>query len=293
MRRQKQKGAILPRHTTTDLSKYDSDRDSQSCYNFKVALLAVLTSLLFFQTWFYYYSPRSHDPPRASLDSDHESGINSNRLDDFGGGADEYRAPTLKSGISKMPPPPPPPPPPAPPSRNKSPLVPPPVPPSFPLREADPPPAEPVAPPPPVPGTSTTGTTTTTSAIDNFSARTHYKKTAKVKLLVGGSDGSGTRSVVELLQKLGVHMVIDDMGTYDVHGQEMLSGKGWPEVVRPILQSTFSADYDYDKLSVEKKSFLESEIGKMNAAHERKARAGVRPFLFFAFFSNLYGYQYG
>jgi hypothetical protein len=80
--------------------------------------------------------------------------------------------------------------------------------------------------------------------------------------------------VVKLLQQLGVHMVIDDMGTYDVHGQEMQSGKGWPEVVRPILQSVHTADYDYEELSYENRRFLDGEIGKMNAAHERKKRKG-------------------
>jgi hypothetical protein len=48
-------------------------------------------------------------------------------------------------------------------------------------------------------------------------------------VVVGGSDGSGTRSVVALLEKLGVFMVVDDRGTNDVHGAEM---GGWPPVVR-------------------------------------------------------------
>ncbi|GMI37782.1 hypothetical protein TeGR_g238, partial [Tetraparma gracilis] len=92
------------------------------------------------------------------------------------------------------------------------------------------------------------------------------------RLLVGGSDGSGTRSVVKLLQQLGTHMVIDDMGTYDVHGQEMVGGKGWPDVVRPVLDEVHNADYEFGSLSDGTKAFVRAELGKMNAAHERKKR---------------------
>ena len=81
-------------------------------------------------------------------------------------------------------------------------------------------------------------------------------KSGKVKLLVGGSDGSGTRSVVDLLQSLGVTMVIDDTGTNDVHGAEMVNGKGWPDVVRPVLKETHSANYNVARLSQETVDFL-------------------------------------
>ena len=53
-------------------------------------------------------------------------------------------------------------------------------------------------------------------------------------LMVGGSDGSGTRSVVALLEKLGVNMVVDDRGTNDVHADEM---GGWPPVVSPVRRA--------------------------------------------------------
>ena len=46
-------------------------------------------------------------------------------------------------------------------------------------------------------------------------------------LAVGGSDGSGTRSVVALLEDLGVNMVVDDRGTNDVHADEMGGWPGW------------------------------------------------------------------
>ena len=51
-------------------------------------------------------------------------------------------------------------------------------------------------------------------------------------LLVGGTDGSGTRSVVDLLENLGVLMAVDDEGTMDVHGEEMPGG--WPPIVKDV-----------------------------------------------------------
>lgn len=51
-------------------------------------------------------------------------------------------------------------------------------------------------------------------------------------LVVGGTDGSGTRRVVQLLTKLGVTVVSEDPETYDIHAD--LFG-GWPNVVTPVL----------------------------------------------------------
>ncbi|GMI52254.1 hypothetical protein TeGR_g736, partial [Tetraparma gracilis] len=93
---------------------------------------------------------------------------------------------------------------------------------------------------------------------------------AATRLLVGGSDGSGTRAVVMLLRQLGTHMVIDDTGNYDVHGREMVGGKGWPDVVRPVLDEVHNADYEFGSLSDGTKAFVRAELGKMNAAHEGK-----------------------
>ena len=52
-------------------------------------------------------------------------------------------------------------------------------------------------------------------------------------MVVGGTDGSGTRRVVQLLTKLGVTIVSEDPETYDIHAD--LFG-GWPQVVTPVLQ---------------------------------------------------------
>jgi len=106
-----------------------------------------------------------------------------------------------------------------------------------------------------------------------------------VPLLVGGSDGSGTRSVVSLLEKLGVDMIIDDTRTNDVHGQEMVLGEGWPAVVSPVLKEVFSADYDfYDGqsgsgvlpkggiLTSQTREFVRGEIEAMNDSHRRQRK---------------------
>ena len=52
-------------------------------------------------------------------------------------------------------------------------------------------------------------------------------------LVIGGTDGSGTRRVVQLLTNLGVLIVSEDPETYDIHAD--LFG-GWPKVVEPVLQ---------------------------------------------------------
>jgi len=63
-------------------------------------------------------------------------------------------------------------------------------------------------------------------------ARRLVDKKPNAVVVVGGSDGSGTRSVVALLEKLGVFMVVDDRGTNDVHAAEM---GGWPPVVSGLM----------------------------------------------------------
>ena len=52
-------------------------------------------------------------------------------------------------------------------------------------------------------------------------------------LIVGGSDGSGTRGVVQALGQLHVPMLVDDHQSLDVHVQ---SAGGWPPLVALALQ---------------------------------------------------------
>ena len=79
-------------------------------------------------------------------------------------------------------------------------------------------------------------------------------------LVVGGTDGSGTRRVVQILSQLGVTMVSEDPETYDIHADVV---KGWPEVVRPVIFHTKSLQYDPDKLPSTLKGRTEKAVQKI------------------------------
>lgn len=63
-------------------------------------------------------------------------------------------------------------------------------------------------------------------------------------LIIGGTDGSGTRRVVQVLTELGVSMVSEDPETYDIHADLV---KGWPPLVNPVINHFKSLDYDISK----------------------------------------------
>ena len=93
--------------------------------------------------------------------------------------------------------------------------------------------------------------------LDNFYTRPHILPSLKKVpfLIVGGSDGSGTRTFVQTLMELGVTMIVDDANTMDVHGEEMTvvdaQGKkhfGWPPLVQMVLNATHSANYTVQDL---------------------------------------------
>lgn len=65
-------------------------------------------------------------------------------------------------------------------------------------------------------------------------------------VIVGGTDGSGTRRVVQVLSELGVKMVSEDPETYDIHAD--LVG-GWPPIVSPVIRHTRSLLYHPQRLA--------------------------------------------
>ncbi|RYH05332.1 hypothetical protein EON65_45025 [archaeon] len=71
------------------------------------------------------------------------------------------------------------------------------------------------------------------------------KRDSKSVLIVGGTDGSGTRRVVQVLTDLGVTMVSEDPETYDIHA-DLVSG--WPPVVKPVLKHTHTLNYKPEDL---------------------------------------------
>lgn len=89
-------------------------------------------------------------------------------------------------------------------------------------------------------------------SLDNYYSRHHMdefrEQHDKPILIVGGSDGSGTRAVVDLLGRLGVPMLVDDTGTYDVDASCLSHGKGWPPLVQKVMEATHSAKYSLEDL---------------------------------------------
>jgi hypothetical protein len=68
-------------------------------------------------------------------------------------------------------------------------------------------------------------------------------------LIVGGSDGSGTRGFVDTLQDfLKVDFVVEDPRTLDVHGGIMFQGNGWPALIEKTFGTTHTVNYDFDDL---------------------------------------------
>jgi len=62
----------------------------------------------------------------------------------------------------------------------------------------------------------------------------------RAMMVVCGTDGSGTRKVVQVLTDLGVLVVSEDPETYDIHGDLM---GGWPTVVKPVVQNVKTLNY--------------------------------------------------
>eukprot|EP01036_Dinobryon_divergens_P026983 gene26983-35688_t len=83
------------------------------------------------------------------------------------------------------------------------------------------------------------------------------KKNIKSVLVVGGTDGSGTRRVVQMLTDIGVTMVSEDPETYDIHAD--LVG-GWPPIVSPVLSVTHSLNYDPERLPDAVKKFMSRSL---------------------------------
>lgn len=53
-------------------------------------------------------------------------------------------------------------------------------------------------------------------------------------LMVGGSDGSGTRAFVDILKKLGTNVVVEDGITFDVHAGQIQGG--WPGLINRLFR---------------------------------------------------------
>jgi len=111
-----------------------------------------------------------------------------------------------------------------------------------------------------------------------------------IPLIVGGTDGSGTRSVVCLLDALGVPMVVDNERTLDAEAKEVgnidvkdpaeakgwRTIRGWPAVVRPVLGQTRSADFDPSQLPGNLRATVQRRLLRFWAAMTRRGVASRR-----------------
>ena len=88
-------------------------------------------------------------------------------------------------------------------------------------------------------------------------------------LVIGGSDGSGTRVFADFVRRMGVPMRVDDKESLDVHGAIMFYGRGWPPLGNLILNATHSANYELDDLSNDTRTTATNELLKLKSQLDR------------------------
>jgi len=88
-------------------------------------------------------------------------------------------------------------------------------------------------------------------------------------IIVGGTDGSGTRAVVTLLSNLNVLMVKDDACTFDVHAGEM---GGWPPVVRRALRFSHGANYKPEDIPENDRAYLRRSLKRFADKMKKEAK---------------------
>ena len=96
-------------------------------------------------------------------------------------------------------------------------------------------------PPPPPPPITAANALVETEIVAPMTFNSPASASAASVLVVCGTDGSGTRRVVDTLTELGVLMVSEDPETFDIHGDRM---GGWPVVVKPVLRLARKLNYD-------------------------------------------------
>ncbi|CAB9510969.1 expressed unknown protein [Seminavis robusta] len=119
------------------------------------------------------------------------------------------------------------------------------------------------------------------SSLDDYGSRRHlpWKNFTPMEdgpyLIVGGSDGSGTRAVVDTLIDLGAAIRVEDPRTKDVHGTEMFHKAGWPPLVYLALQQTRSANYELSDMTESSRDEALSNLKRLKKSIDLRA-----PFIF-------------
>ena len=90
-----------------------------------------------------------------------------------------------------------------------------------------------------------------------------YHGSSKMPLLIGGSDGSGTRAFVDIVKQLGVTVVADDKTTFDVHAASMFRGEGWPALVNRVLKVTHSGNFAWNDLPEKLQQTIAPEVRRL------------------------------
>ena len=120
-------------------------------------------------------------------------------------------------------------------------------------------------------------------ALDNYGSRPHFTKpsqsilngpdaTTLPYLVIGGSDGSGTRAVVNTLIELGTFVHVEDRVTMDVHGSEMFHRGGWPPLVNLIMNATRSGNYELSDLPPEVREMAVQQLKRLKAGIDKRAK---------------------
>lgn len=104
-----------------------------------------------------------------------------------------------------------------------------------------------------------TTSATAASSSDAQRIKNAIQSRAKLPLLIiGGSDGSGTRAFVDVLGHLHVPMLVDDQATLDIHAPCFYHGDGWPHVVNRVMNETHSAQYEFSDIPTD----VQNEVRK-------------------------------
>lgn len=88
-------------------------------------------------------------------------------------------------------------------------------------------------------------------------------------LVIGGSDGSGTRSFADAMRNLGVPMKTDLRSNLDIQSGEIFNGQGFPPLVNLILKDTRSVNYEVEDLTNETRRVALKETRKFKQGVDR------------------------
>lgn len=88
-------------------------------------------------------------------------------------------------------------------------------------------------------------------------------------LVIGGSDGSGTRSFAHAMRSLGVPMKTDLKSNLDIQSGEICKGQGFPPLVSLVLEDTKSVNYEVEDLTTETRRTALAETIKFKKGVDR------------------------